>query len=124
MMIQFCLPTQQEDIGADGKEKVVLTAEEMDTILQQTTEANLSLEEGQGKQEGKGADAKQQRSAQEDKNLHVLYGKDSTSEEVSLFVVSWRYKATDIFLSIMFGGGFSVVQFCSHITVNVSVTAA
>ncbi|KAK8394013.1 hypothetical protein O3P69_006305 [Scylla paramamosain] len=72
---------KQEDISADSKEKVVLTAEEMDTILQQTTEANLSLEEGQGKQEGKSADAKQQRSVQEDKNLHVLYGKDNASEE-------------------------------------------
>lgn len=121
------MSTQQEDIGTDSKEKVVLTAEEMDTILQQTTEANLSLEEGQNKQEGKSADSsKQQRSAQEDKSLHVLYGKDSNApEEVSLSGVPWKNKGQDkttIFLSVEFGGGLSsAVHVCSCITVCVCV---
>ena len=71
-------------MGVGGKEKMVLTAEEMDTILQQTTEATLNLEEEQRRQGVKTGDAKQQqRSVQEDKGLHVMYMKDSGSEEVS-----------------------------------------
>lgn len=72
-------------VGVKNK-TVSLTPEEMDTILQQTTEANASLEEGQMKQEGKSSDGKQKHSAQEDENLHVVYIKENPSEEVSFFL--------------------------------------
>ncbi|KAG0724058.1 Zinc finger protein 236 [Chionoecetes opilio] len=54
----------------------------MDTILQQTTEANTVQDEGQRRQEGKKGNAKQQHSVHEDKiGTRVVYMKDSASEE-------------------------------------------
>lgn len=71
----------------EAKDKtVILTPEEMDTILQQTTETNASVEEGQIKQEGKGGDGKQKHPAQEEENLHVVYIKENQPEEVSFFM--------------------------------------
>lgn len=81
------LSFQPGDVTTGGKDKtVILTPEEMDTILQQTTEASASLEEGQVKQEGKSGDGKQQRAAQEEENLHVVYIKENQSEEVCFYV--------------------------------------
>lgn len=70
----------------------------MDTILQQTTEANASLEEGQIKQEGKGGDEKQKHSGQDEGNFQVVYIKDNQSEEVSFC----------FFFLLLFVGGTTV----------------